>query len=161
MRQVLVGVLILGSWCDSAAAADKYSGPRPPKPDIPYLVHASNLIPTEVIDAQPEDKKDETIYIIPGAASTAKTPLAEPTFLIEADKLVPDKIGLWKLDTKGGRREIILSKKARRNGPRPLRLTVSRVEGRLYKLEVSQMLESGEYSLSPDGSDQTFCFSVY
>ena len=28
-------------------AADKYSGPRPPKADLPYLVHADNLVPTE------------------------------------------------------------------------------------------------------------------
>ena len=43
-----------------AASADDYTGPRPPKPDVLYLVHASNLIPTEVTEAQQEGKKDDT-----------------------------------------------------------------------------------------------------
>ena len=33
-------------------AAEKYSGPTPPKTDVPYLVHASNLIETEVADGR-------------------------------------------------------------------------------------------------------------
>jgi hypothetical protein len=31
----------------------------------------------------------------------------------------------------------------------------------LYKLEVEDELENGEYSLSPAGSNQAFCFQVY
>ena len=30
-----------------AAYAQKYNGPVPPKPDLPYLKHAENLIPTD------------------------------------------------------------------------------------------------------------------
>jgi hypothetical protein len=33
-------------------SAQKYDGPRPPKPDLPYLKHASNLVPTEAGEAQ-------------------------------------------------------------------------------------------------------------
>lgn len=141
-------------------AADKYTGPRPPKPDIPYLLHASNLIPTEVVEARQEQKKNDTTYIIPGASSPAKTPLAEPIFLIDADKISPERIELYRLDVKGGQREITVSQK-RRGGPRPLKLSLTRLEGRLYRIEASEMLENGEYSLSPSDSNQAFCFEVY
>ena len=63
-----------------AAFAQKYDGPRPPKPDVPYLKHADNLIPVEVAQAKEEKRKDDTIYTIEGANSSAKTPLAEPIF---------------------------------------------------------------------------------
>ncbi len=57
------------------------------------------------------------------------------------------------MDTRGGQREIVLSKKAKRNGPRPIRVQVTHIDGRLYRIEVAQTLEHGEYSLSP--SDRT------
>ena len=41
---VVIGLFTAGSL----AAADKYTGPVPPKPDIPYLLHASTLVETEV-----------------------------------------------------------------------------------------------------------------
>lgn len=139
---------------------EKYAGPRPPKPDWPYLLHASSLIPTELAQANQQDKKGDTTFVISGATSSARTPLAEPIFMMDADKLSPDHIELWRLETKGGQREITVSHKAKRNG-RPLRLMVSRIEGRLYKLEVAQTLENGEYSLSPSDSNEAFCFTVY
>jgi len=55
-----------------AAGADDYTGPRPPKADVLYLVHASNLIPTEVTEAQQEGKKDDTTFSVAGAASSAR-----------------------------------------------------------------------------------------
>jgi hypothetical protein len=36
-----------------------------------------------------------------------------------------------------------------------------RLDKDLYKLEAVESLEPGEYSLSPEGSDQVFCFQVY
>ncbi len=156
MRTILFGCLTLGLLC----AQDKYDGPRPPKPDIPYLLHASELISTEVLEAKQEDKKNESVYLLPGATSPAKTPLAEPIFLMEADKLNPERMDLWRLDTKGSQREITISRKTGKN-PRNFRVLVSRIEGRLYKIEVAQALENGEYSLSPTDSNQAFCFTVY
>ena len=41
--------------------AQKYDGPRPPKKDVVYLLHASNLVATEVQEAQQEGKKVYTI----------------------------------------------------------------------------------------------------
>jgi hypothetical protein len=163
MRKVLSGCLLLGllcAWSPAQDKQDKYDGPKPPKPDIPYLLHASELIPAEVVEAKQEDKKNESVFMVPGATSTAKTPLAEPIFLMQADKLNPERMDLWRLDTKGGQREISISHKSRKNS-RNFRVMVSRIEGRLYKIEVAQPLENGEYSLSPSDSNQAFCFTVY
>jgi hypothetical protein len=154
-----LAILILGS---AAFAADKYDGPRPPQPDLLYLVHADNLIPTEAAEAKEESsKKDETTYLVPGASSPARTPLAEPIFLIEADKVLPERLELYRWDVKNGRRELAMSKGRRRGGSRPLHLSVTRLEGKLYKVEASEPLEDGEYSLSPNDSNRVFCFEVF
>ncbi|PWU01861.1 MAG: hypothetical protein C5B51_21970 [Terriglobia bacterium] len=151
--------LLLVSVC--AAWAQKYDGPRPPKPDIPYLKHAQNLVATEVGEAKEEKRKEDTMYVVAGAASSARTPLASPIFLMQADKVLPDKLQLYKLDTKNGRRELLLSPK-KKQGALPIRIEVMRLSSDgLYKIEVEESLENGEYSLSPDGSNQVFCFQVY
>ena len=43
------------------------------------------------------------------------------------------------------------------------RLTVTRVDTRLYRIDVDEGLglENGEYSLTPEGSNEVFCFQVY
>jgi hypothetical protein len=87
----------------SLAAADKYSGPVPPKPDIPYLLHASNLVETEVAQARQEGKKNDN-FVISGASSPARTPLAEPIFIIDARQVQPDTFELYRLNVKGGSR---------------------------------------------------------
>ncbi len=153
-------VLLLVSF-SVAGPAEKYTGPWPPKQDVPYLVHADNLIETEIAEAKNEDKRNERTAWVPGISSPVRTPLAEPGFLIEVQKLIPEKIELYKFDVKRGRREVILPLKARKGASRPLRMTVTRIEGKLYRLEANEGLENGEYSLSPDGSDQVFCFQVY
>ena len=82
----------------SAAWSQKYTGPRPPKADIPYLKHAENLIPTESGEAKEEKgKKDDITYAIAGAASSAKTPLASPIFLFLSDKMSPESLQLLQL----------------------------------------------------------------
>jgi hypothetical protein len=150
-------LFLLAALCP--AFAQKYDGPRPPKPDLPYLKHANNLVPTEPSDAKEEkQKKGDILYTIAGANSTAKTPLASPIFLLESDKLLPDRLGLYKLDVKNGHREILFGEKKQ---PKPIRLEVSKVAGNLYRIEVSDSLEPGEYSLSPQDSNQVFCFEVF
>jgi hypothetical protein len=142
------------------ATAQKYDGPRPPKPDIPYLKHATNLVPTEVSEAKEEKgKKDEVTYVISGAASTARTPLASPIFLLQSEKLKAQSLALYKLDARNGRREITASPK---KPLQPIRVEVTRLDGSgLYRLEVLESLEPGEYSFSPEGSNQVFCFQVF
>jgi hypothetical protein len=142
------------------AAAQKYTGPRPSKSDLPYLKHAENLVATEASEAKEEKgKKDEITYVIAGAASTARTPLASPIFLLQAEKLKADTLQLYRLESRNGRREITTSPK---KPMKPLRVDATRLDSAgLYRLEVIDSLEPGEYSLSPSDSNLVFCFQVY
>ena len=56
LRWMVLPVFVL-----AAAWAQQYDGPRPPKPDIPYLKHASNLIPTETAEAKEEKKLQDLV----------------------------------------------------------------------------------------------------
>ena len=153
-------VILCCSLAALASAADKYTGPIPPKPDIPYLLHASNLVETEVGQAREESRKNETSYSIAGAASPARTPLAEPIFIIDARNLSPERFELYRMDVKGGNREVSFSSR-RRGGNRPLHLAVTPLGGHLYKIEADEPLENGEYALSPSGDNRAFCFQIY
>src|SRR5580704_9952524 len=88
-----------------AAPAQKYDGPVPPKPDLPYLKHGANLIPTEAVAAKEEKKKDDSTFVVEGASSPARTPLASPIFLMKSDKILPRDLELFKLEVKNGHRE--------------------------------------------------------
>jgi hypothetical protein len=142
------------------AYAQKYTGPLPPQTDVPYLKHAETLVPTEVLEAKEEKgKKDDVTYVIAGAASSARTPLASPIFLLQADKVAASKLALYKLETRNGRREITFSPKKQ---PKAIRVEITRMNAdKLYRLEVEESLEPGEYGLSAEGSNQVFCFQVY
>ena len=142
----------------AALAQPKYSGPRPPKPDIPYLLHAENLVATEVSEAKENQRKDDILYTIPGASSPAKTPLSSPILLMATEKLDPAKLQLYKLESRNGQREVLFRKK---KPARPLRVDVTRLAEGLFRIEVGESLENGEYSLTPEGSNQVFCFQVY
>lgn len=155
--RLVAALLCFGVAC---CAAD-YNGPRPTKPDVPFLWHADKILETETTEAKQETKKDDVTYVIDGTASPAKTPLAEPVFLFESLKLSPEKLELYRLEVKNGRREITMNSKKPKNNPRPLRMLVTRLDERLYKIEVSETLENGQYSLSPSDSDRAFCFEVY
>jgi hypothetical protein len=148
--------LLLAALC-AAWGQSSYDGPRPPKADLPYLKHASNLVATEAGDAKEQKQKSDTIYVVEGAASTVETPLASPIFIFKSDKIAPEKFGLYKFDVKGGNREIVFGPKKQ---PKGIRLEVTRLDKGLYKLEVGESLDPGEYSLSPEGSNQVFCFRV-
>jgi len=142
------------------SAAEKYTGPVPPKPDIPYLLHGSNLIETETGQVREESHKSDTNYVVAGATSPARTPLAEPIFIIDAQKSSPERFELYRMDVKGGNREVSLSGR-RRGGNRALHLAVTPLGGHLYKIEVDEPLENGEYTLSPSGDNRAFCFEIY
>jgi len=142
-------------------AADKYTGPRPPKADVPYLLHADNLIETESGSASQETRKDSTVASLNGATSPVKTPLSEPIFIIRTDRLQADRFELYRLESKNGKREVVIGQKKGKGMGRPLYLAVTRLDDRLFRIEVDEPLENGEYSLTPQGSDQTFSFAVY
>jgi len=142
-----------------ASAQSKYDGPKPPKPDLPYLKHASDLIPTEAVAAKEEKKKDDVTYVIDGPASSAKTPLASPIFIMQAGALSPEKLQLFKFDVKNGRRQLFAPSK---KPLQPIRIVVTKLTSDgIWKIEVDESLEPGQYSLSPDGSNQAFCFEVF
>ena len=142
------------------AFAQKYTGPVPPQPDIPYLKHAQNLVPTEVLEAKEEKgKKDDVTYAVAGATSSARTPLASPTFLLQAEKVAASKLALYKLESRNGRREITFSPKKQ---PKAIRVELTRLNtDKLFRLEVEESLEPGEYGLSAEGSNTVYCFQVF
>jgi hypothetical protein len=144
----------------SLAAADKYTGPVPPKPDLPYLLHASSLVETEVANAQQGKKSDQ--FTISGASSPARTPLAEPIFIIDARQMQPETFELYRLDVKGGNREVSLGNTGRRRGgSHALHLSVKPLGGHLFRVEADEALDNGEYALSPANDNRAFCFEIY
>jgi hypothetical protein len=141
-------------------AAQKYTGPRPQKPDVPYLLHADALVPAEIADAKEVKKKDDITYVVEGPSSSAKTPLAGPVFLFEDGQLSAEKLQLYKFEVKNGHREVVFSHKGKLSA-KSRRIAVNPLGGGLYKIEVDESLENGEYGLTPEGSNQVFCFAVY
>jgi hypothetical protein len=145
----------------AVVAQSKYSGPRPPKADVPFLLHATNLIETETGEAKEEKRKDDIANTVSGAASPVRTPMAEPIFLMKTEKLAAEKLQLFKMDAAKNQREVVIPTKKPEKAPRPLRLSMRQLEPGLYRIEANELLENGEYCLSPSGSQQVFCFQVY
>src|SRR3984957_15733416 len=143
----------------AAAHAQKYTGPAPSKPDLPYIQHAASLIETEAVEAKEQKSKDDALYTVDGANSSAKTPLALPIFVIKADKLNPGGWRMFRLESKDGHRELTAS--AKKNAE-PIHVQVTRLGGEnLYQRDVYNSLDAGEYVLMLEGSRQMFCFQVF
>lgn len=138
-----------------AAFAQKYDGPKPPKPDLPFIKHATALLPAEAVEAKPQKKKDVTLYTIDGANSPARTPLAAPIFLFDRARIDPASLQLFQLESKNGHRELGEKK------PEPIRIEVTPLGGTLYRMEPYDGLDPGEYALVASGSNQFFCFAVF
>jgi hypothetical protein len=151
-------LLLSAAWlsCD-----EKYDGPVPPKPDLPYLLQAKKLSEVEIGKARQERRKDDTVSIIAGPGSSARTPLPEPIFILDARELEPQKIELFRLEVKDGNREVSLPNKDHTGASQPLHLRITPLGGHLYKIEASEMLEEGEYALAPTGDNRIFCFEIY
>ena len=156
-------ILFLALAMTAALAAQKYDGPRPPKADVPYLLHASNLVQVDVDEAQEEKRKDGTAYITNGTSAKARTPLAEPIFLFETKKIPPERLSLYKMDVKGSSREVLFydNTKKRKDSAKALRLSAVKVAQGLYRLEPTEPLPNGEYALTPADSNTVFSFTIY
>ena len=141
----------------AVAQAPKYSGPLPPSSDLPFLKHASNLLPAEAVDVKEEKRANDTVYIIAGEASPAKTPLELPVFLLKSEKLDPLKLQMYRLQTVEGHREISASGKKNAS---PIHVVVTRVANGVFRLETTDSLENGEYMLSMEGTGRAFCFAI-
>ncbi|HWC99632.1 MAG TPA: hypothetical protein VG456_22885 [Candidatus Sulfopaludibacter sp.] len=125
------------------------SAQTPAKTDLPYLKQAASLIPLEAAEAHGE--KGTTLYTIEGAESPVKTPIPLPIFFLKADKLAPDRLQLYKLDVKGGHRELA----------EVVHMEVSKQANGIWKLAAADTLDAGEYALSAGGAGPAFCFQVF
>ena len=157
-----LGALLLALMVPAVQAQEAYTGPVPPKSDIPYLLHASNLLETEVAEAKVLKQKDhETTFAIDGETSPVRTPLPEPIFIIKADRIRPESIQMYQFEQKDSQRQLKLKDNPGKNDAHPLFLTVTHLDGDLYKIEADEILENGEYSLSPSTGNEVFAFEVY
>jgi hypothetical protein len=75
--------------------------------------------------------------------------------------LVPEKLKLYRLEVRNGRREITFRSGKKAKNPEPLRVDIKHVREGLVRLEVSDSLPNGQYSFSPDESNAVFCFEVH
>lgn len=139
-----------------------YSGPKPPKKDVPYLLHGDKLIATEVEAATQSASKEGQVFFVPGVTSPARTPLVEPIFLFSPDHFRAEQLGLFRFEVRNGRREVVISGKHKKRDEEPVfHLSLRRLDENLLRIEVSGMLDPGEYALSPEGDNTAFCFAVY
>jgi hypothetical protein len=159
MRNMIVRPVLACLLLSAFAAAQDI--PKPPKPDVPYLIHAGNLVETESSQATEESTEKEMRYAVPGATSSARTPLALPEFAITPESLDPAALELYRFEPANGRREILLRKK-KKTMAEPYHITALPTEEKgVYRLRVAQTLTPGEYCLTPQGTNQVFCFTVF
>jgi hypothetical protein len=160
MRVIAVFFSILLAAASLAAAEKNKLGlPNPPQTDVPCLIHATSLLETETKEATQEESEKETLFWVAGTSSTAGTPLAAPQFLLAYESINPANLKLYKMDVKNGRREIMYRKK-KKILAEPIYLSVFPVEDGLVKIEVDASLDRGEYCLTPEGSNNVYCFAV-
>ncbi|MBM3785889.1 MAG: hypothetical protein FJW30_16115 [Acidobacteria bacterium] len=156
-------IIVLCLFLAGLAAGQKYKGPRPEKPDVPYLLHAQNLIATDAAEAREDKRKEGKAYVTSGASAKAKTPLAEPIFLFESKSIPPEKLTLYKLDVKNGAREVFFfdNPKKRKDSAKAIRLSAQKLDTGLYRLEPTEPLDNGEYALTPEGENTVFTFTIF
>jgi hypothetical protein len=141
------------------AAYGQANLPAPGKPDVPYLIHASSLVETEQSTATEETRKNDVLYVVPGAAAGVTTPLAGPEFLFRSESIDPNDFQLYRLESKNGRRELLFRRK-KKILAEAIRVTVFPLEDGLTRIRVYESLTAGEYCLTPSGSNAVFCFTV-
>ncbi len=134
--------------------------PNPPKPDIPYLIHGSDIRELEQVDAMEEITKNQLRYWIAGAAAAVRTPLAAPEFLFDSAQIDPRNLSLFGFEVKNGRRELLFRKK-KKVVAEPYFLNLEGVAGRVIRIRINASLAPGEYGITPDGENIVFTFSVF
>lgn len=145
-----------------AAFAGAQDLPDPPKKDTPYLIHATSLLETETNEATEASDKKQQIYWVPGATSTARTPLGFPEFLFAQDQVDARSLRLYAFESVNGRREVLVRKK-KKIVVQSYYVDVIPQSEELFKLRVDSSLRPGEYCLTPDGeqgSNIVYCFAV-
>ena len=138
-----------------------YKGPKPPKPDVVYLMHGDKIVETDQLEAAQSEDKKKTVYTVTGSSATARTPLSEPIFLILPEKIKPEQLSLYPMKIEKGNRVISFHTKPDDDDPRPVPLLFQNRKDGSVIIEANQYLENGEYCLSPSGANTVFCFQVY
>ena len=151
-------LLILGALALAGQADRNRLGS--PKPDIPYLIHGSDIRELEQVDATEEIAKNQLRYWIAGPAASVRTPLAAPEFLFDSQQIDPRDLTLFGFEIKNGRRELLYSKK-KKVVAEPYFLNLEGVAGRLIRIRINASLAPGEYGITPDGQNIVFTFSVF
>jgi hypothetical protein len=163
MKRLTMVAAMLAALAMQAAKAQnkKYDGPRPEKSDVVYIRHLKKLIETEVSEAKQSEEKNKTVYRVAGATSPARTPMAEPILLFRSEKINPDKLTLYKMTVEGGQRVLSFPNKRGKDTPRPIYTMLTPLDRGLFRIEVNEFIDDGEYCLSPEGSNAVFCFTTY
>ena len=142
-----------------ASAVGQNGLPKPPKHDVPFLLHANNLIETESSVATEYNTKKNLSYRVASRSSGVNTPMARPEFVILTNRLNPHHLKLYGFESKVDHREILLRKKKKRVA-QPYFLSVDQLGETIFHIHVDDILKNGEYCLTPDNSNKVFCFTV-
>ncbi len=145
----------------AAWAEMPYQGAKPAKKDVPYLVLGDQLLETEASEANQLEEKNRTTYSVKGASSSARTPLAEPAFLLMPGDMKPESLSLYPMKVDKGNRSVTFNAKPKKDDPRPIPLLFHPRKDGTMMIESNQFLDPGEYCLSPQGANTVFCFQVY
>lgn len=143
-------------------AQQKSTQPKPPKPDLPYLLEVEKLIPTD--EQIVTRSKDDQTMTIPGTTSSARTPLPEPIFLFLPGKIEATQFELFHFQVTDGHRQWTKGSEERPDNDAPedaIRLTLRPLGGGVVRIEAAEMLDPGEYALIPRGQNTAFCFTVF
>ncbi len=158
MALLALSVMVLAA--QDSESRNRLGLPNPPKQDIPYLIHGSQLVELERTEAQEEEVKDQLRYWIAGTSASVNTPLAAPEFLIDSKDIDPRDIRLYGFEVVKGRREMLFRKK-KKFVAEPYFLQLDGIGGRVVRIRTGASLGPGEYGLTPDGSNAVFTFRVY
>lgn len=163
MKRLMIAAAVLAAVAlqTSKAQDKKYDGPRPEKADVVYIRHLGKLIETEVSEAKQSEEKNKTVYRVAGATSPARTPMAEPILLFKSEKINPDRLTLYKMTVEGGQRVLSFPSKRGKDSPKPIYTMLAPLDRGLFRIEVNEFIDDGEYCLSPEGSNVVFCFTTY
>lgn len=155
-------LILLAFIATAATAQQKNAGPKPTKTDLPYLLEAEKLVPT---DAQPAARsKDDQTITVDGTTSSARTPLPEPVFLFSQGQIDAAQFELFHFQVVSGHRQWTKGAEDRPDNNAPedtIRLTLRPMGQGVVRIEAAEMLDPGEYALIPRGQKTAFCFTVF
>ena len=146
-----------------ASGQRKEAASKPPKADLPYLLQAGNLIPTEPQPISRSGAKGDETVSVSGVTSPARTPLPEPIFLFSPGEINAGDLELIRFQIANGRRQWKKGQQSNTDDEpeQVLRLTLRPSSEGVVRIEAAAMLNPGEYALLPRAKNTAFCFTVF